>query len=82
MREIKFTKRFQRDYKREKSAGHSKNLDAQLMAVVNLLVADTTLPRRNLITLCSEWNDHRDCQVRPDLHSQGRRGIQSSRASM
>jgi mRNA-degrading endonuclease YafQ of YafQ-DinJ toxin-antitoxin module len=47
MREIKFTKRFQRDYKREKSGGHSKNLDAQLMAVVNLLVADIPLPRRN-----------------------------------
>src|ERR1035438_4053131 len=68
MREIKYTTRFQRDYKREKSGRHSKNLDAQLMEVVNLLAADTPLPRRNFDhPLPGEWNDQRDCRIRPDL---------------
>jgi mRNA interferase YafQ len=68
MREIKYTPRFQRDYKREKSGRHGKKLDAPLMEVVKLLAADTLLPRRNFDHLLSgEWNDHRDCHIRPDL---------------
>jgi mRNA-degrading endonuclease YafQ of YafQ-DinJ toxin-antitoxin module len=47
MREIKYTTRFQRDDKREKSGRHSKKRDALLMEVVNLLAANTPLPRRN-----------------------------------
>jgi mRNA interferase YafQ len=47
MREINYTARFQRDYRREKPGRHSKKLDALLMEVVNLLAADTPLPRRN-----------------------------------
>ena len=67
MRQIKYTTRFQRDYKREKSGRHSKSLDALLMGVVNLLAADIPLPRRNFDhPLSGEWNDHRDCHVRPD----------------
>ena len=68
MREIKYTARFQRDYGREKSGRHSKKLDALLMEVVNLLAADVPLPRRNFDhPLSGEWNDHRDCHIRPDL---------------
>jgi mRNA interferase YafQ len=68
MREVKYTTRFQRDYRREKSSRHGKKLDAQLMEAVNLLAADTPLPRRNFDQpLSGEWNDHRDCQIRPDL---------------
>jgi mRNA-degrading endonuclease YafQ of YafQ-DinJ toxin-antitoxin module len=47
MREVKYTTRFQRDYRREKSGRHSKEMDALLMEVVNLLAADTPLARRN-----------------------------------
>jgi len=47
MREIKYAARFQRDYRRERSDRHGKKLDARLMEVVNLLAADTPLPRRN-----------------------------------
>jgi hypothetical protein len=43
MRKIKYTTRFQRDYRREKSGRHSKLLDALLMEAVNLL-ADMPLP--------------------------------------
>jgi len=46
MREVKYTARFKRDYRREKSGPHSKKLDALLMEVVNLLADDTPLPRQ------------------------------------
>ncbi|HEY6344937.1 MAG TPA: type II toxin-antitoxin system YafQ family toxin [Bryobacteraceae bacterium] len=68
MREIKYTARFRRDYRREKSGQHGKKLDTLLMEVVNLLADDTPLPRRNFDhPLFGEWGDHRDCHVRPDL---------------
>ena len=46
MREIKYTNRFKRDHKREKSGRHGKKLDVVLMEAVNMLVADALLPRR------------------------------------
>jgi len=50
------------------SAGTARKLDALLMEVVSLLAADTPLPRRNFDhPLSGEWNDHRDCHIRPDL---------------
>ncbi len=68
MRDVKYTRRFRRDYGREKSGMHGKQLDALLMEVVNLLATDTPLPRRNLDhALSGEWSDCRDCHVRPDL---------------
>lgn len=68
MREIRFTGRFKRDYKREKSGRHGKALDTLLMEVVNLLAADVPLPHRNFDhPLSGEWADHRDCHIKPDL---------------
>ena len=68
MREIKYTARFKRDYRREKSGQHGKKLDALLMEVVNLLANDTPLPHRNFDhPLSGEWSDHRDCHIWPDL---------------
>ena len=68
MRAIKYTTRFQRDYKREKSGRDSKRLDSLLMDVVNQLAADTPLSRRSFDhPLSGEWSDHRDCHIRPDL---------------
>jgi len=68
MREIRFTGRFKRDYKREKSGRHRKTVDAALMEVVNLLAADEPLPRRNVDhPLSGDWADHRDCHIQPDL---------------
>ena len=68
MREIRYTARFKRDYKREKSGRHSKIVDAALMNVVNLLAADIPLPRINVDhPLSGEWSDHRDCHIKPDL---------------
>jgi len=68
MRTVRYTKRFQRDYRREGSGIHGKKLDALLMEVVNLLAADALLPRRNVEhALSGEWSDCRDCHLRPDL---------------
>ena len=68
MREIRYTTRFRRDYRREKSAQHGKKLDTLLMGVVNLLANDMPLPRRSFDhPLSGEWIDHRDCHIRPDL---------------
>ncbi|MGO9240597.1 MAG: type II toxin-antitoxin system YafQ family toxin [Bryobacteraceae bacterium] len=68
MREVKYTSRFKRDYKREQSGPHGKKLDAQLMEAVTLLAADAALPHRYVDhPLSGEWNDHRDCHLRPDF---------------
>ena len=61
MRDVKYTTRFQRDYRREKSGWHSRKLDAALVEAISLLAADMPLPRRNFDhPLSGEWNDHRD----------------------
>ena len=68
MRTVRYTGRFKRDYRREKSGRNGRRLDELLMEVVNLLAADTPLPRRNFDhALTGEWSDHRDCHIRPDL---------------
>jgi mRNA interferase YafQ len=68
MRTVKYTNRFKRDYRREKSAQHGRTLDRLLLGVVDMLARDKPLPRRNFDhPLTGEWNDHRDCHVRPDL---------------
>jgi mRNA interferase YafQ len=68
MRTVRYTGRFRRDYKREKSGRHGKRLDPELMGVVAALASDQPLPRRHLDhALGGEWNDHRDCHIRPDL---------------
>jgi len=68
MRTVRYTRRFKRDYRREKSGQHRKKLDALLMEVVKLLAADKPLPHRNFDhALSGEWSDHRDCHLRPAL---------------
>jgi mRNA interferase YafQ len=68
MRTIKYTSRFKRDYKREKSGQHKRVLEAALLEITALLAADTPLTRRHFDhALTGEWSDHRDCHVRPDL---------------
>jgi mRNA interferase YafQ len=68
MREIKYTNRFKRDYKREKAGQHGKRLDLVLVEATNMLAADELLPRRYFDhPLSGDWSDHRDCHIRPDL---------------
>jgi mRNA interferase YafQ len=68
MRTVRYTRRFRRDYKREKSGRHRKGLDADLLAAVTLLAKDESLSRRYIDhPLGGEWSDHRDCHIKPDL---------------
>jgi mRNA interferase YafQ len=68
MRAIKHTKRFKRDYRREKSGVLGKKLDALLREALEFLVVDAPLPQRYVDhSLAGEWKDHRDCHIRPDL---------------
>ena len=68
MRTINYTNQFKRDYRREKFGRHGKRLDSLLTQTLDLLVADYPLPRRYFDhPLSGEWDDCRDCHVRPDL---------------
>ena len=68
MRIVRYTGRFRRDYRREKSGRHRRTLDADLSAIVQLLAKDEPLPRRYFDhALSGEWKDFRDCHIRPDL---------------
>ena len=44
MRIVKYTSRFRRDYRREKSGRHGKRLDAALLETVAMLAKDEPLP--------------------------------------
>jgi mRNA interferase YafQ len=68
MRTIRRTARFKKDYKREAKGRHRATLDADLVTVLSLLVADAPLPARNRDhALTGDWADCRDCHLRPDL---------------
>ena len=68
MRTVKYTKKFRKDYKREKSGRHAVALDNRLEDIVELLANDEPLPKRNVDhPLTGNWKDHRDCHVWPDL---------------
>ena len=68
MRAIEWTGQFKRDYKREGKAQHRATLDADLFPVVGALAKDEALePRHHDHALTGQWNDHSDCQVKPDL---------------
>ena len=68
MRAIRYTRRFKRDYRREQAGRLGRRLDGLVMDAVNLLAADQALPARYVDhALVGEWNDHRDCHLRPDL---------------
>lgn len=68
MREIKYTSRFKRDYRREKSGVLGKKLDTLLTDAVNLLAGDKPLPGCYFDhALTGEWKDFRVCHLRPDL---------------
>jgi mRNA interferase YafQ len=68
MRIVKYTSRFRRDYKREKSGQHGKRLDSMLLETVNMLAGDEAMPHRYFDhPLGGVWKDHRDCHIKPDL---------------
>ncbi|MBI9077973.1 MAG: type II toxin-antitoxin system YafQ family toxin [Desulfatibacillum sp.] len=68
MREISYTTRFKRDFKRERKGPYRNTIEQDLMAVVTLLAKDALLPpQARDHSLTGDWADHRDCHIRPDL---------------
>ena len=68
MRTIETGRRFRRDLKRERRGQHGARVDALLTSALEMLVADTPLPATYRDhSLTGEWDDHRDCHIRPDL---------------
>jgi len=68
MRMIDRTNQFKRDYKRELKGQHRATLEGDLVKVLNLLVSDTPLAEKYRDhALTGEWNDSRDCHIKPDL---------------
>jgi mRNA interferase YafQ len=69
-RTIEFTRTFKKDFKREQkiATGKRLDLDKTLKVVVDLLAEDKPLPRNCFDHLMiGNWNDHRNCHIRPDL---------------
>jgi mRNA interferase YafQ len=68
MRKIESTTAFQRDFKREKKGLYRRDLDSLVSGVVSLLVEDARLPEKNRDhSLGGDWQDHRECHLKPDL---------------
>jgi mRNA interferase YafQ len=68
MRTVRYTSRFRRDYKREKSGRHAKHLDTELLETMTMLAKNEPLPRRYFDhPLGGEWSDHRDCHIKLGL---------------
>jgi mRNA interferase YafQ len=68
MRTIERTGRFKRDYKRESKGPHRETLREEFVAVVTALARDEPLAERcRDHGLSGDWQDYRDCHVKPDL---------------
>ncbi len=68
MRTIEHTNAFKRDYKREKSGPHKRELDSLLFTAISFLAEDKPLPEKSRDHgLGGEWQDHRECHLKPDL---------------
>jgi len=68
MRTIERTGQFKRDYKRLLKGSVGNTLDESFMEAVRLLVNDAPLPVKfRDHALVGDWNDHRDCHIKPDI---------------
>jgi mRNA interferase YafQ len=68
VREIRRTRDFKRDYKRERSGPLARELETLVAETVAMLANDQALPDRfHDHALSGPWREYRDCHVRPDL---------------
>jgi mRNA interferase YafQ len=68
MRRIERTGAFRRDFKREKRGQHRSDIDSLVSETLSFLAEDKALPEKNRDHwLSGEWDDHRECHLRPDL---------------
>lgn len=68
MRTIKQSGQFKRDLKREAKGPHRQALQSDFVNIVQALAKDEPLAERYRDhPLTGEWDDHRDCHIKPDL---------------
>ena len=68
MRTIERTNQFKRDFKRELTGRYRVVVEHELTEIIVQLALDEVLPLRCFEhPLIGNWNDHRDCHIRPDL---------------
>ncbi len=69
MRTIERSSAFKRDYKRVKATTrHRNDIDSLMSSIVNLLLADQTMPERHRDHgLSGDWANYRECHIKPDL---------------
>ena len=68
MRRIETTNAFKRDYRRESKGKHRAALESNFANVAQALAKDDPMAERYRDhALTGEWNDHRDCHIKPDL---------------
>ena len=68
MRTIEYTSAFKKDFKRERRGQYRREINSLVSTVVALLCDDHPLPERNHDhQLTGEWQDHRECHLKPDL---------------
>lgn len=68
MRTIERTNAFKRDFKRENSGQHKRDLDKLILSAISFLAEDKPLPERNRDhALGGEWRECRECHLKPDL---------------
>lgn len=68
MRTIEQTGQFRRDFKREAKGQHRQTLAREFAAIITSLANDQALAEKHRDhALTGDWNDHRDCHIRPDL---------------
>lgn len=68
MRTIKQTRQFKKDLKREAKGQYRQVLQAEFVAVLEMLAQDQALPvKYRDHALTGQWQDFRDCHIKPDL---------------
>jgi mRNA interferase YafQ len=68
MRTIELTGTFKRDYKRVAKGRYREALESNFKVVIAALANDQPLADKHRDhALSGEWNDHRDCHIKPDL---------------
>ena len=68
MRRIETTNAFKRDFKRESKGKYRITLESDFANVAHALAKDDPKAERYRDhALTGEWNDHRDCHIKPDL---------------
>ncbi len=67
-RTIEWSGRFTRDDKRERRGQHRQTLDDAPAEVLDAIADGQPLePRHRDHSMKGDWQDHRDCHVKPDL---------------